>query len=74
MQVCAIACPLNLGVLDDQGNMVVRPGQIYTDDAMLAAVERISIEVVLASIIEAIFVVMGGPNRQIRQCPLTMDK
>jgi hypothetical protein len=31
-------------------------------------------KMVLAAIIEAIFVVMGEPNDSVRQCPLAMDK
>ena len=71
---CAIACKLNPGVLDDQGNMIVRPGQIYVDDTMLASDEQPAIEAVLASITEAIFIVMGEPNEQFQQFPLAMDK
>ena len=61
--VCVIACQLNPGVLDDQEHKIVWPGQIYVDDPMLVAVERPAMEAVLASIIEAIFVIMGKPNK-----------
>ena len=54
--------------------MIVRPGQIYVDDAMLAAVERPAMEAVLASIIKAMCVVMGKPNEKLRQFLLAMDK
>ena len=72
--VCVISCPLNPGVLDDQGNMIVQPAQIYVDDAILAAIKRPAMGAVLASIIKAISVTMGKPNEQIRQCPLDIDK
>jgi hypothetical protein len=31
-------------------------------------------EIALAALVEAIFVVIGGPDTAIRQCPLDLDK
>lgn len=72
--VRAKACSMNQGVFDPSGDPVPRPARIYVDDALLAAVGRAAMEMALAAIIEAIFVVMGDDNPTIRQCPLAMDK
>lgn len=70
----AVPCALNKGILDDQGNRAVLPARIYVDDALMLATDRAQMEFTLAALIEAIFVVMGKPDTQIRQCPLAMDK
>jgi hypothetical protein len=40
----------------------------------MLAVNRAHMETVLATVIKAIFVVMGEPEVVARQCPLVMDK
>ena len=47
---------------------------IFVDDSLARALYRAHMEMVLAALIEAIFVVMGVPNTALRQCPLAMDK
>lgn len=49
---------------------------IYVDDALLAAIGKARMMKMLAAIIkiEAIFVVMGRPQNEVRQCHLAMDK
>ena len=70
----AISCALNKGILDDQCNRAVLPARIYVDDALMLAIDRAQMELTLSALIEAIFVVMGKPDTQVRQCPLAMDK
>ena len=70
----ASACPLNLGVIGDEGKEVPHPARIYVDDALMAAISRERMRQTLAAIIEAIFVVMGDEDVSLRQCPLAMDK
>jgi hypothetical protein len=40
----------------------------------MLALSRCLMEIVLAALIEAIFVSMGKPDTTVRQCPLAMDK
>ena len=40
----------------------------------MLAVSVDRMKMVLAAMMEAIFVVMGEPNESVRQCPLAMDK
>ncbi len=40
----------------------------------MLALSRCHMELVLAALIEAIFVIMGKPDTTVRQCPLAMDK
>jgi len=72
--VRATPCPLNPGIFNSEGQPRSLPARIYVDDALMAALNRIHMEMVLAAIIESIFTVMGEPNTVIRQCPLAMDK
>jgi hypothetical protein len=44
------------------------------DDALMLAMDRAHMEMVLAAAIEAIFVIMGEPKIVVRQCPLAMEK
>jgi hypothetical protein len=69
-----VPCLINTGVLNDQGTKVPLPAIIYIDDALTLATSKESMEQVLASLIKAIFVVMGAPDTSIRQCSLAMDK
>jgi len=50
------------------------PARIYVDDALLLGLLRQQMELKLAALIEAIFVIMGKPDMTVRQCPLAMDK
>ncbi len=50
------------------------PARIYVDDALTLATSKESMEQVLSSLIEAIFMVMGAPDTSVRQCSLAMDK
>jgi hypothetical protein len=70
----AVPCLINTGVLNDQGTKVPLPARIYVDDAFTLATSKESMEQVLASLIEVIFVVMGAPNTSVCQCSLAMDK
>ncbi len=47
---------------------------MYVDDALMLALDVDHRKMVLAALIEAIFVVMGEPDVAVRQCPLAMDK
>jgi hypothetical protein len=60
--VMATSCPLNPGVLNSEGQPCSFPVRIYVDDALMAALDRTYMEMVLAAIIESIFAVMGEPN------------
>ncbi len=40
----------------------------------MLTIDKAHMEAVLATAIEAIFVMMGEPNIAVRQCPLAMDK
>ena len=70
----AFPCTINRGIIDDFGNRIDLPACIYVDDAIMLAVSVDHMKMVLAAMIEAIFVVMGEPNESVRQCPLAMDK
>ena len=65
----AFSCLINTGILDAH-----LPARIYVDDALLLALSRRHMELVLAALIKAIFVIMGAPDTTVRQCPLAMDK
>ena len=70
----ATSCAINTGILDEQENLVPCPARIYVDDALLLALSKGHMELVLAALIEVIFMVMGAPDETVRQCPLTLDK
>jgi hypothetical protein len=70
----AVPCLINNGVLNNQGTKVPLPARIYVDDALTLATSKESMEQVLASLIKAIFVVMGAPDTSVHQCSLAMDK
>ncbi len=70
----AFSCTINCGIIDDAGNRIDLPTRIYIDDALILALNIDHMKMVLAAMIEAIFVVMGKPNVTVRQCPLAMDK
>ncbi|KAL7524047.1 hypothetical protein ACHAXR_000415, partial [Thalassiosira sp. AJA248-18] len=58
----AVPCELNKGILDTQGKMRALRSFMYVDDALMAAPGKQRMLKLLASIIEAIFVVMGPPD------------
>jgi hypothetical protein len=70
----AVPCSINIGVLSDQGTKVPLPARIYIDNPLTLATSKESMEQVLASLIEAIFVVMGALDTSVCQCSLAMDK
>jgi hypothetical protein len=70
----AVPCLMNKGTLDAHGNRAKLPARIYVDDALMLALSRCHMELVLAALIEAIFVIMGKPDTTVHQCPLAMDK
>ncbi len=70
----AFPCTINRGIIDDFGIRIDLPARIYVDNAIMLAVSIDHMKMVLAAMIEAIFVVMGEPNKLVRQCPLAMDK
>ncbi len=47
---------------------------MYVNDALMLALYIHHMKMVLAAMIEAIFIVMGKPDVAVRQCPLAMDK
>ena len=70
----AFPCNINRGIMDDVGNPVNLPAHIYVDDAIMLSPNADHIKMVLAAMIELIFVVMGEPEEELRQCPMAMDK
>ncbi len=70
----AIPGSMNKGTLDAQGNRAKLPARIYVDDALVLALSKCHMMQVLATLIKAIFVIMGKPDMTVRQCPLAMDK
>ena len=65
----AFPCLINTGTRD-----VHLPARIYVDDALLLGLSQRQMELKLAALIEAIFVIMGEPDTAVRQCPLALDK
>ncbi len=70
----AISCNINRGIMDEVGNPINLLACIYVDDAIMLATSVHHMKMVLVAMIEAIFVVMGEPDEQVRQCPLALDK
>ena len=70
----AFPCNINKGIMDNVGNPVDLPTRIYVDDAIMLSPNADHMRMVLAAMIESIFVVMGEPEEEVRQCPLAMDK
>ncbi len=65
----AFPCVIYKGTLD-----ACLPARIYVDDALLLGLSRRQMELRLATLIEAIFAIMGTPDTTVRQCPLALDK
>jgi hypothetical protein len=74
MTIPAVLCSMNKGTLEAHGDRAKLPARIYVDDALMLALSRRHMELVLAALIEAIFFIMGKPDTIVRQCPLGMDK
>jgi hypothetical protein len=70
----AFSCNINRGIMDDVGNPINLLARIYVDDAIMLSPNANHMKMVLAAMIESIFVVMGEPEEELRQCPLAMDK
>ena len=69
--VKAVACPLNPGLPDLDEFL---EACIYVDDILGSAVGKFNILSLLAATIEAIFVVCGQANIEVRQCSLSLEK
>ena len=73
-----VPCLMNKGTLDYKGNRSKLPARMYVDDALMLALSNLGskchMKLVLAALIEAIFVIMGKPDTAVCQCPLAMDK
>jgi hypothetical protein len=59
----AFSSTINCGIIDDD-----------VDNALMLALNVDHMKMVLAAMIEAMFVVMGEPDVAVRQCHLAMDK
>ncbi len=70
----AVACNINTGLVAVDGTEKNLPVQIYVGDALLLGHSKGQVMMKLATLIKAIFVVMGEPEIAIRQCPIAMDK
>ncbi len=73
-KVQAFPCAINQGIIDGNGKWINLPTCIYVDDALMLATSIEQMKMVLATMIEAIFTVMGKPNYSVWQCPLAMVK
>ncbi len=70
----AVPCLMNKGTLEAHSNRAKLPARIYVNDAFMLALSQCHMELVLAALIEAIFVIISKPDTTVRQCPLAMDK
>ena len=70
----AVACPINQGIIDDQGVARPRPARIFVDNSLLLSIGQLLMKMALAALIEAIFVVIGEPDTAIQKCPLAQEK
>ncbi len=70
----AFSSGIDQGIINENGNYLDLPARIHVNNALMLAVIRAYIEMVLAMAIEAIFVMMGKPEVVARQCPLAMGK
>lgn len=66
-------CSKITGVIDAQGRFLQPKPGIFVDDALLVSIRRY-IKRLLASLIEAIFNIMGRPNTSVRRNHLSMEK
>ncbi len=70
----AFSCAFNGSIINKNRYCLDLPTCMYVNNALMLAVNRPHMETVLATAIEAIFVMMGKPEVVVRQCPLAMDK
>jgi hypothetical protein len=70
----AVACDINTGIVAIDGTKKNLPARVYVDDALLLGHSKWQIMMKLATLIQAIFVIMGEPDTVIRQCPLAMNE
>jgi hypothetical protein len=70
----AFSCTINCGIMDAAWNWIDLPARIYVDNALMLALNADHMKMVLAAMIEAIFIVMGKLVVKVRKCPLAMDK
>lgn len=70
----AKACPINTGMLHADGSMKDPEAPVYVDDILMAIVGKENMLRLLAAAIEAIFLICGEPETDIRQCPLSLEK
>jgi hypothetical protein len=70
----AIPYSINKGGITEQGNKVLLPAWIYVNDVLVLATFKAYMEQVLATLTEAIFLMMGNPDTDMHQCPIAMDK
>jgi hypothetical protein len=70
----AAACTILGGLPTKVIEEIRLKARIFVDDSLVIALYRAHMEMVLAALIEAIFVVMGVPDTALRQCPLATDK
>ena len=73
-KVHVFPCAINQGIIDGAGKQINLLAHIYVDDALMLSTSIEHLKLVLAAMIEAIFVVMGKPDESVWQCPLAMDK
>jgi hypothetical protein len=69
-----VTCKINTGIVSANGVEKNLCACIYVDAALLLRHSKVQILMNLATLIEAIFVVMGKLDTAVRQCPLAMDK
>ncbi len=53
--------------MDKAGNPIDFPACIYVDDAIMLATSVHHMKMVLVAMIEAIFVIMGEPDKQVKK-------
>ncbi len=70
----AYECDINSDVVKTNGVKKNQPAHIHVEDVLVLGHSKSHIEMKLAVLIKAIFVVMIKPNTTVRQCPLAMDK
>ena len=71
--VQATKCKQHQGILDENGDELPTPHNIYVDDDLIADTRK-RMPQALASAIEAIFTVMGAPCIRLRACAIALDK
>ncbi len=60
--------------MDNVGNPVNLPARIYVDGTIMLSPNADHMKMVLAAMIESIFIIMGEPEEELCQCLLAMDK